>query len=63
MLALLTVVNLLAAGYFVAFGDFWILLLASCIGFINKLIVFPGPRGFNRWMWRVLELASGPSGS
>jgi hypothetical protein len=63
MLLLLTIVNLSAASYFIAYGDFWIVLPASCVGFLNKLVVFPGPRGFNRWMWRVLELTSRSSGT
>ena len=52
---ILSTVNLFGAAYFVAYGEFWLLLLVSCIGFLAKLLVFPGQRGFNRWIWRVLE--------
>jgi hypothetical protein len=52
---ILSLVNLFGAAYFVAYGEFWLLLLVSCIGFLAKLVVFPGLRGFNRWMWRVLD--------
>ncbi len=52
---ILSTVNLFGAAYFVAYGEFWLLLLASCIGFAAKLVVFPGLRSFNRWMWRVLD--------
>lgn len=59
----LTLVNFSAAIYYLAHGQFWLLVLASCVGFLNKLIVFPGPRRFDRWMWRALEAAGGPAGT
>jgi len=52
---ILSTVNLFGAAYFAAYGEFWLLLPVSCIGFIAKLVIFPGLRGFNRWMWRVLS--------
>ena len=52
---ILSTVNLFGAAYYVAYGEFWLLLLVSCIGFFAKLAVFPGQRGFNRWIWRVLD--------
>jgi hypothetical protein len=61
ILGALSVVNLLAAAYFVVYGEFWLLALASSVGFFNKLAVFPGPRRFTRWMSKALEAARGPA--
>jgi hypothetical protein len=57
VLGFLSVMNLFASAYFIAYGQFWLLVLISCVGFFNKLVVFPGQRSFNRWMWRVLDIA------
>jgi len=51
---MLSLVNLLAGAFFVTYGQFWVLLLVACIGFFNKLVAFPGRKGFNRWIWRAL---------
>lgn len=59
MLGVLGIVNIFAAGYFISYGEFWLLALASGVGFACKLIVFPEQRRFNHWMWRALEVARG----
>ena len=55
----LSFVNLLAAGYFILYGDFLVLVLVSCIGFLNKIIIFPRSGRFNRWLWQALDMLSG----
>lgn len=61
MLGALSAVNFLAVACFIAYGEFWIAAVASCIGFGNKLVVFPGSGDFNRWIWRALEVTRGQS--
>jgi hypothetical protein len=60
VLGILSLVNFFAGAYFLAYGQFWLLVLVTCIGFFNKLVVFPGQRGFNRWIWRALGVTSEP---
>ena len=55
----LSLVNILAAVCFIICGEFWLAALASGIGFGSKLVIFPGPRDFNRWIWRALEVTRG----
>lgn len=61
MFGALSAVNFLAAACFIAYGEFWIAAVASCIGFGNKLVVFPGLGDFNRWIWRAIDVTRGQS--